>query len=124
MAARQLGDQRLAQADEAIGRQDQAAVRCTREVLDCGLDVAGCANRESYYLHAKGWRRGLDRAHEEFRLGRRVWIEHDAHAGELGRNLLEQVEPLVADRELIHAEAGEIASRPCYVGDKTLCDRI
>src|SRR5262249_60685367 len=100
MAARQLDDQRLAQADEAIGRINQAAGRCTREVLDCGFDVAGCADRESYHLYAKRWRRSLDRAHEEFRLGRRVWIEHDAHPGELGRHLLEQVDPFAANREL------------------------
>src|SRR5215510_3536374 len=96
MAARQLDDQRLAQADEAVGRQNQAAVRNTREALDCGLDVAGSANKYGHCLHTERWRRGLDRAHEEFRLRRRVGVEHDADAREARRDLLEQVARLAA----------------------------
>ena len=48
----------------------------------------------------------LDRAHKEFRLRRCIGVEHDSDAGEAGRNLLEQVEPFAADRELVQAEAG------------------
>src|SRR5262249_59982341 len=77
MASRQIGNQLPSQTDKGVGGQDQPAIRLTGEALDRGLDVGGGANRNSDRLHAERWRSRLDRAPEEFGLGRGVRVESD-----------------------------------------------
>ena len=45
-------------------------------------------------------------------------------AGEPRRDLLEQVEPFAADRELVHAEAGEVAAGLRQARNEALRNRI
>src|SRR5262249_8719116 len=89
-----------------------------RETLEGGFDFSGGADGDDTRLHPKRWRGGLDRLHEKSGLRRCVWIEHDADVGKPRRNLLKEVEPFIADRELVHAEAGEIAARPRHIGNE------
>src|SRR6516164_4110413 len=46
----------------------------------------------------------------KFGLRRGVGIEHNRYTREAGRNLLEQIEPFAANRELGPAETGEVAA--------------
>src|SRR5207237_8747802 len=47
-----------------------------------------------------------------------------ADAWQVRRNLLKQFEPFAANRELEHAEPGEIAARPRDIRNEALLDRI
>src|SRR5262249_26194973 len=44
MAGRQIGDEWLAQVGEGLSRQNQPAVRSTREAIEGGFDVSGGAH--------------------------------------------------------------------------------
>ena len=124
ITAGQVGDQLLTQPGEAVGRQDQPAVRFTREALQGGFDIGSGANGNNNRLHAEGRRSGLDRTHEEFRLRRCVGVEDDRDPREAGHNLLEQVNPFSADRELVHAEAREVAARFRHAPNEALRNGI
>src|SRR5262245_47345897 len=95
-----------------------------RETLESGFNVSGATNRDDTRLYSECRRRSLDRAHEEFGLRGGVGIKHDTDAREARRNLLEEVKPFIADRELVLTEASEVAARPRHIGNKTLRDGI
>ena len=64
------------------------SARCLKWVMnvarDRRLDLSGGANGNGNRQHAEGWRSRLDRAHEEFGLGRGVGVEHDGDPREAG----------------------------------------
>jgi hypothetical protein len=124
LAVGQIDDELLAQISEGIRGQDQPAIGHPREAPEGRLDVGGRTNRHDERLDAERGRRSLDRAHKEFRLRRGVGVEHDPDPNKRGRHFLEQTEPFPANRELINAEAGEIATRLRNAGDETLRDWI
>src|SRR5262245_18324247 len=104
-------DKRLPQAGETIGRHDKTAISLRREVLNCWLNIARRAHGRGSYLDSKGLAASFNRAHEKFRLRRRISIKHHRDAAKARGCLLQQVEPLPAYRELISGKAREIAAR-------------
>ncbi len=130
-----------------IGGQSILVRRLHRQVtglrtLEDAIDVNGCASvfigqfdvgavgcrqlpeLTRRYLHAERCCSYLDRLREEFRLWRRVGIEHDGDPRKVGSSFLEQIEPFAADREFVSAETGDIAARLPHARNETLCNRI
>src|SRR5262249_34473822 len=97
VAGRQISDQFYPQIGEAIGRQNQPAIRRMRETLESGFNVSGATNRDDTRLYAECRRRSLDRARDDFGLRGGVGLKPGAHAREARRNLLEEVNSFIAD---------------------------
>src|SRR5215469_4542435 len=111
MAGRPFDNELAVRSQEAVGRKDQAAVRPARHGLDRPLDVRDSMNGRGGRLHSERARGALKRADEELGLGGRVGVENESNVRKAGRNLLEQLDPFAADRELEGGKPGDVATR-------------
>src|SRR5215831_16762780 len=98
----------------------QAAARLARLGGDSCFDLRIVVHRCERHRHTKGRGVGLDLMVEQWGEERGVWVEDDGDAGEAGRYLLQQLQPLSHQRRVIGAESRNVAAGPRETLNKTL----
>src|SRR6516225_1141503 len=76
------------------------------------------------YLHSEGRSSGFEGVQPILRIGRHRWVEQDGDPGNPGRDLLEQLQPLAAQRPLHHDETSRVTAGPREARDEAAADRI
>src|SRR4029077_20491317 len=109
---------------EAIRHDDKATIRFACQCGNDGLDLGPVANRCCGRLHSKGGSSSFKEFQVIFGICRRFRVEQERDPVDVRRNLLEQLQPLAAQRGLDSGETGDVAARPRQRRDEAAADRI
>jgi len=104
-------------------KHDKSAIRVTGKCSNALCNFGSISHAGRYQPYAERWCGSLNRAQicSPCRIGR---IKNHRNSVNTGRAFLKQLQPLPSDRKLEIGEAGDIALRPCQVGDEAGRDRI
>src|SRR6478752_98705 len=108
---------------EPARRNDQTAIRRTREVRNCRLDLGGVAQVDLNDLHSERRRDGLNDT-ELGRTARYAGISKHRHSRQGWYDLLEQFEPFSTQTVFKVHKAGHIAARSRQTVDEAGTDRV
>src|SRR5215470_18276205 len=104
-------------------KHDKSTIRVAGKCSNALCNFGSIAHAGRYQPYAERWCGSLNGAQicSPCRIGR---IKNHRNSVNTGRAFLKQLQPLPPDRKLEIGEAGDIALRPCQVGDEAGRDRI
>src|SRR5215475_8964503 len=109
---------------EGIRHCDQATIRLACLRGKDGLELQRIVERRSNRLHAEGRSGGFERAEVIFEVWRCGRVEQEGDPVYARRNLLEQLQPLAAQRSFKIDETGDVAAWPRQARNEASADRI
>jgi len=110
MFGRQLDDQTAMNHRPRCWQHNQAAIRLARECGDAALNIFRAFNADRTYLDPERWPRAVDGA-ELTHPGGIGRISKHCRPRDLGRDLLEKLQPFDAHSKFGRSKAGSVAAR-------------
>src|SRR5262249_22831901 len=109
---------------EGVRHHDEPTIRLSSLCGNHGIELRSFANARHNRLNSEGQSGGFEGGKIIISKWRCRRVEQDGHAGDVRRDLFEQLQPLAAHRALDRGEAGRVAAWPGEACDNAAAYRI